>query len=202
MDRVHKVIENLKKRKINAKFFKDRQELIDEIIREIDIQDLVAIGGSMTIEQLNIYDKLLDRGNNVLWHWKVSNDEKMNVLRKAIFSDVYLTSTNALTEDGKIVNIDGVGNRVASMFFGPKKVIMVCGINKICKDYDEAIKRIKEIACPQNARRLQRNVPCAKLDKCMDCTSSERMCMVTSIIQMCPPLIDFKVYILNEEIGY
>ncbi|OPJ55141.1 lactate utilization protein [Alkalithermobacter paradoxus] len=202
MERILKVIDAFSKRNINSKLFESREDLMSEIMEEIKNDELVAIGGSMTVEELGLYDKLIERGNNVLWHWKVPNEQKLDVLRKALFSDIYLTSSNAITEDGKIINIDGVGNRVAAMFFGPKKVRIICGVNKICKDYEDAMKRIKEVACPKNAKRLGREVPCSKVEKCTDCKSSERMCMVTSIIETAPPLIDFKVYILNEEIGY
>ncbi|SHJ97199.1 lactate utilization protein [Tepidibacter formicigenes] len=202
MKNIEIILKNLKSRRIEGKFFETREELKKELLNEISEDDIVAIGGSMTIEDLGLYNDLLDKGNKVLWHWKVKQEEKMDVLKKAIFSDVYLSSTNAILEDGRIVNIDGVGNRVAAMFFGPKKVRIICGINKICKDYDDAMNRITTVACPKNAKRLNRNTPCANLEKCMDCKSEERMCMVTSIIEAKPPTIDFKVYILNEEIGY
>lgn len=202
MEKFEVLAKNLKKRNIDSKFFEDRDELRRELINEISSDEVVGIGGSMTVEDLGLYDDLINRGNKVLWHWKAPVEERMNVLREAIFSDVYLSSANAITEEGRIINIDGVGNRVAAMFFGPKKVRIICGINKICKDYDDAINRIKTEACPNNARRLNRSVPCAAVDKCMDCKSEERMCMVTSIIEAKPPTIDFKVYILNEEIGY
>lgn len=196
------LLENLSKRGIEAKFFETRAELKKDLLNEVNKDDVVAIGGSMSIQDIDVYDELVENSKEVLWHWKVEPSKRMELLKRAIFSDVYLASTNAILEDGRIVNIDGVGNRVASMFFGPKKVILICGINKICKDYDDAMNRIKTSACPQNARRLSLNTPCAKIDSCVDCKSEQRMCMVTSIIEKKPPTIDFKVYILNEEIGY
>ncbi|WP_099192477.1 lactate utilization protein [Tepidibacter mesophilus] len=202
MDKIKQLLENLRKRGIEAKFFETRDDIKKDILNEVDENDLVAIGGSMSIQEIDIYDNLVNKSKEVLWHWKVEPDKRMDLLKKAIFSDVYLSSTNAILEDGRIINIDGVGNRVASMFFGPKKVILVCGINKICKDYNDAMNRIKTSACPNNARRLNLNTPCAKIDSCIDCKNEQRMCMVTSIIEKKPPTIDFKVYILNEEIGY
>ncbi|MCT4508941.1 MAG: lactate utilization protein [Tepidibacter sp.] len=202
MKKIENLIGNLRKRGIEAKSFETKDDLKKDLLNEVNKDDLVAIGGSMSIDQIDVYDDLVEKSKEVLWHWKVDPSERMELLRKAIFSDVYLSSTNAILEDGRIINIDGVGNRVASMFFGPKKVILVCGINKVCNDYDDAMNRIKTSACPNNARRLNLNVPCAKIDSCVDCKSEQRMCMVTSIIEKKPPTIDFKVYILNEEIGY
>jgi hypothetical protein len=202
MEMIQGVMKNLHDRKIENKYFGSREELVEELLKEISIEEIVAIGGSGTVESLGIYDKLIERGNDVLWHWKVGPEKRMEIFKKALFSDVYLTSCNALTEDGRILNIDGNGNRVAAMFFGPKKVRIICGVNKIAKDYDDAMNRIKTVACPQNARRLERKTPCAVTENCSDCKSPDRMCTVTTIIEQKPPFVDFKVYILNEDIGY
>lgn len=199
---IQNVMKNLYDRNIENKYFESREELVEELLKEISIEEIVAIGGSGTVESLGIYDKLIERGNDVLWHWKVEPEKRMEIFKKALFSDVYLTSCNALTEDGRILNIDGNGNRVAAMFFGPKKVRIICGVNKIAKDYDDAMNRIKTVACPQNARRLERKTPCAVTENCSDCKSPDRMCTVTTIIEQKPPFVDFKVYILNEDIGY
>lgn len=199
---INNIISNLKKRRIEALYFENKESVISQILSEINYHETIAIGGSVTIDSLGLYDTLKEKGNNVLWHWKVPKEDRMELLKKAIFSDFYLTSCNALIEDGRIVNIDGTGNRVAAMFFGPKKVRIIVGINKIAKDYDSAIERIKTVACPKNARRLDRKTPCASQDKCFDCKGEDRMCMVTTIIESKPPTIDFKVYIVGEELGY
>jgi len=202
MENIKNIMQNLLTRKIESKYFETKEDIVNELLNEISTEELVAIGGSFTVESLGLYDKLLEKGNNVLWHWKVEPEKRMELFKKAIFSDVYLTSCNALLEDGRILNIDGVGNRVAAMFFGPKKVRIICGVNKIAKDYDDAMNRIKTVACPQNARRLERKTPCAVTENCNDCKSPDRMCTITTIIEQKPPLIDFKVYILNENIGF
>jgi LUD domain len=202
MEMIQDVMKNLSARKIPSKYFKTKEELVEELLKEIPMDEVVAIGGSSTVESLDIYDELVKRGNDVLWHWKVEPEKRMELFKKALFSDVYLTSCNALTQDGKIINIDGNGNRVAAMFFGPKKVRVICGLNKIAKDYDDAMNRIKTVACPQNARRLERKTPCAVTENCSDCKSPDRMCTVTTIIEQKPPFVDFEVYILNENIGY
>jgi len=202
MENIKNVMKNLSSRRIESKYFETKEDIVNELLNEISTEELVAIGGSFTVESLGLYDKLLEKGNNVLWHWKVEPEKRQELFKEAIFSDVYLTSCNSLLEDGRILNIDGVGNRVAAMFFGPKKVRIICGVNKIAKDYDDAMNRIKTVACPQNARRLERKTPCAVTENCNDCKSPDRMCTITTIIEQKPPLIDFKVYILNENIGF
>jgi hypothetical protein len=117
-------------------------------------------------------------------------------------SDVLLTSTNAITETGQLVNIDHAGQRVAAMIFGPKKVIIIAGINKIVRDVDEALKRVKNVAAPMNAKRLNMNVPCAVTGTCTDCDSQDRMCNVTTIIERKPVHTRVIVMLLREELGY
>lgn len=137
-------------------------------------------------------------------HWKsgLSPDEDFQIRREALMTDVFLASTNALTIDGVIVNTDGIGNRVAGMIFGPKHVILVAGINKIVKDVDEAIWRIKNISTPMNAHRLGLNTPCAKVGYCVNCSSNVSICRVTTIIEYKPSKTDFTIILVNEELGY
>ncbi len=126
----------------------------------------------------------------------------MNKARQsASIADVYLTSTNALTQDGKLVNNDGIGNRVGAMFYGPKKTIVVCGTNKIAENIDAALERIEKNAY-KNARRLKLNTPCAINEKCIDCSSPQRMCNITTIIRKKPTQKEFTVILINEELGY
>lgn len=201
-ERIKTVIDNLGKRRIEAKYFENSEAVVKELMEEIGTDELVAFGGSKTLDALGLYEKLTERGNQVLWHWRVEKEKVTETLRKAIFSDMYLSSCNALTEDGRIINIDGTGNRVAATFFGPKKVRIIAGVNKLCPDYEAAINRIKTVACPLNARRLSRNTPCAKIDNCADCKGTERMCTVTAVLEAKPPTIDFKVYLVGESLGY
>jgi L-lactate utilization protein LutB len=197
-----KIVENLKKRGFDVEIFQTKDDARKKLIEEVGTGRKVGIGGSMTIKELDVYDKLKENGNDVLWHWRTEPQYVGGVLKEAMTADVYLTSSNALIENGTILNIDGNGNRVAAMFYGPKKVIMVCGKNKIASTYSEAMNRIKTVICPKNARRLNRNTPCAHTDKCNDCSSPDRMCMVTSLIEMKPPLMEYKIYLIEEEIGY
>jgi hypothetical protein len=121
---------------------------------------------------------------------------------KAITTDVYLTSTNALTLDGKLVNMDGAGNRVASMIFGHKRVYVIVGKNKICKDYEEASKRIKNVAAPKNAKRLNTNTPCRFTGSCNDCSSPDRLCNVEVILHRNPAGSNVNIFLIDEELGF
>lgn len=199
---IEKALKNLEKRKIKAKYFENKEEAKKVILEEIKADMTVGIGGSMSIKEMNLQEDLIKAGNTVYWHWLVAPEQMSDVRKKAHTSDIYLTGTNALTEDGELINIDGVGNRVASMFYGPKKVIVVCGINKICSDLISAIDRTKSQACYKNATRLNRKTPCAATGECNDCQSADRMCNITTIISGKPEEVDLNVYIVGEALGF
>lgn len=199
---VIKALESLKKNGMNPSYFDDSDSAVNYLIENISSEATVGIGGSMTVKSLGIPEKLIERGNKVYFHWLESTPSAMDEAReKASRADVYLSSTNALTEEGKLVNIDGLGNRVASMIYGPKKVYILCGINKITKNLDEALQRIKDNTY-KNARRLKLETPCAYTEKCTDCSSPQRMCSVTTIIERRPYKTDFEVIIIGQELGY
>lgn len=202
-DKIRELIEVLDSKGIKTSYFNSKEEARTHILKEVDPNMVVGIGGSMTIMELDIYKELKVKSNSVYWHWMVKPEDRDEVRRKASFtSDLYLTSTNAITEKGELVNIDGVGNRVSAMYYGPKKVIVVLGKNKICSSYSSAISRIKNIACPQNARRLGLETPCASEGICRDCDVPERMCNITTVINSKPMGIDLNIFIINEELGF
>jgi len=191
---------SLKANGFNVEIFNSAEEAKKALLKEIDINESVAFGGSITLDGLGLYEELKNRGNEVYWHWKV--EDKASERMKAATTDVYLTSTNALTLDGKLVNIDGAGNRVASMIFGHKRVYVLAGKNKICKDYEEAIKRIKNVAAPQNAKRLNTNTPCRFTGSCNDCNSPDRICNVEVILHKNPTGSNVNIFIIDEELGF
>ena len=135
----------------------------------------VGIGGSMTVKELDVAYALLKEGKEVFWHWLPGVDANA-ARRAAMFADVYLCSANAVTDDGKLLFIDGSGNRVAALAFGPKRVILVIGKNKLCGDEADALARIRREACGPNARRLGLKTPCGLGSECLDCSSSQRFC--------------------------
>ena len=196
------VKKNLKKNGFEVEIVENAQAVKAAILNEVSKDALVGFGGSMTLLETGLYDAFVERGNKTLWHWKSEPEHRGEVCKQALFADVYLSSANALLEEGEILNIDGNGNRVAALFYGPKKVILVIGKNKIVKDYEAGLNRIRTVASPQNARRLNRKTPCASLNRCTDCNSPERMCMVTSLIEKKPPTMAYKIFLVNEDLGY
>jgi len=199
-----KAVEALKKNKFAATYCKTGATASERILDLIPAGAIVGIGGSLTLRQLGLLDKLSDRGHDLLIHWKpgLSPEEVMKIRRGQLTSDVFLTSTNAVTLDGKLVNTDGAGNRVAAMMFGPGKVVVVAGVNKIVKDVGEAEKRIKMLAAPMNNKRMKLPNPCTVTGECMDCNFEDRICNITTVISKKPLVTDIHCFIIGENLGF
>lgn len=182
--------------------FSTAQEAADYIDTQID-QKTVGFGGSMTLEEMGLYEKLATH-NQVSWHHRIPDGKtSMDVRLEANAAQVYISSVNGLAETGEIINIDGVGNRVASIYFGHDKVYLVVGKNKLAKDYDSALYRARNVAAPLNAKRLHMNTPCAiKADRCYDCNSPDRICCGLSVLWTKPLNSEFEVILIDENLGY
>ncbi len=177
------------------------KELVMSMIKK---DDVVGAGGSMTLEQCGIKDELRKKGYNFLdWSGQgLSQDEKTRLRKQSLTCDVFLSSTNAVTEDGMLYNVDGYGNRVAGITYGPDRVIIVAGRNKIVKNLEEARKRLRTVAGPLNARRLKKDTPCVKTGECMDCDSPDRICRHTVITDKQKPGEErISVIIVDEDLG-
>lgn len=163
----------------------------------------VGMGGSVTLDQLGLYEMLKEH-NQIYWHWGVTaGDNKLETYKNAQIADVYLSSVNGISENGEIINIDGTGNRVSAIQYGHKKVYLVVGANKVAENYEAALYRARNIAAPLNAQRLNRKTPCAvKGDKCYDCNSPDRICRGLSVLWKKPGCCDFEVVLINENLGY
>ena len=201
---LQKTVESLKKRGFNAAYYPDRQTLTEDLYRIIPDNAKIGIGGSITIRELGLIEELEKRGNKVIQHWQKDLPPKGDeaIRRKAMEAAFYLTSANAITLSGDIVNIDGIGNRVAAMIYGPKNVVIIAGYNKIVGSVDEGIRRSREIAGVLNARRVGAKTPCAETGVCTDCSAAARICRVTTIIQYKPNQTDICVLLVNERLGY
>ncbi len=165
----------------------------------------VAFGGSATVVDSGVFQAVKDlKGITVLdtYDTTPSMEERIERRRQALLTDLFITSTNALTEDGTLVNLDGTGNRVAALAFGPKHVVVLAGRNKIAADAQQAMDRIKGIAAPANAIRLSRKTPCVKTGHCHDCESPERICSVWSLTEKCFPKGRVTVVLINEDLGF
>ncbi len=200
-----KVIKSLERNGFRARFFKRKEEVKEFLIEELKDYTVIGVGGSVTIREVGIIDELKRRGKKVLDHWEegLSKEEILSIRKAHLSSEVFLTSANAITEDGKIICIDGIGNRVSSMIFGPGRVIVVAGRNKIVKDTHEGIKRVKNVAAPLNAERSGiKDLPCVKEKRCVDCNHPKRMCRITVIIERRPALTDYDVLLVGEDLGF
>ncbi len=198
-----KVVEALRKNNFQAEYLETKEKAAERLLELIPAQGTVGVGGSVTIAQLGVLDKLQARGNELLNHGSkdLTPEQAQEMRIRQQTCDCFLTSTNAVTLDGKLVNEDGTGNRVAAMIFGPSKVIVVAGTNKIVRDVDAALERIEMVEAPLNCMRLNYANPCVKTGYCIDCQSEDRICNVTTIIRKKPRRTDFTVLIVGEDLG-
>ncbi len=203
-EKFEQLMGNLQRNGMSASYFDTTTEAKKYIIETIGKGKDVGIGGSMTIMEMKLHESIIDAGNHVHWHWLVSTPEERKVaIDRANRADVYLTSANAITLQGEVVNVDGNGNRVSAMIYGPRKVMIIGSMNKICNDSIEAMDRLRKDASPPNAKRLNRKTPCVVTNECRDCDSPERICNVTTIIHKKPGCIEeMEVIIIGEELGY
>lgn len=163
----------------------------------------VGFGGSVTLEQMGLYERLITH-NDVRWHHRIPEGKTSQEIRLATHTaQIYISSVNGLAETGEIINIDATGNRVASIFYGHEKVYLVVGKNKLAKDYDAALWRARNIASPLNAKRLGKKTPCAvKADRCYDCKSPERICRGLSVLWSKPLTGEIEILLIDETLGY
>ena len=191
------VKKNMEERRFTVRVFATGQEAAAYLNKAIDGKT-VGFGGSMTLDALGLYDSL-GTHNRILWHWK---QNAPTVQQDAMSCDIYLTSANALAETGELINIDGIGNRVAATLFGHEKVYFVVGRNKLAPTYDEALWRARNIAAPKNAQRLGKKTPCAvNGDRCYDCRSPERICR--GLVTLWGPTtgMETEVLLVDEDLG-
>jgi hypothetical protein len=176
------------------------KDAIPVILDMIPLDASLEMAGSMSVAQLGILDQLRKRGNKGLAFPK-PGEFSFEEMRKNPRRDILLVSSNAVTLDGKLVNTDGMGNRVAGMVFGVKKVILLIGANKIVRDVEEALDRIQNTIAPYHAKYIGVNTPCALTEKCEDCDSPQRICNITTIITKKPPSTEFAIVLTAEDLG-
>jgi len=204
-ERAKRVVAALNKNQFEGVYVPSAAAAVEEILKRVPAGASVGAGGSVTLRQIGILDLLRQRGHTVFDHWEEGLDavQAYRVRRSQLTSDVYLSGTNAVTMNGHLLNIDGAGNRVAAMSFGPSRVIVVAGVNKIARDYEAALTRIKNQAAPMNMCRLNLATPCAKTTFCGDCAPPARMCRITTLIEAKPLGVpEFTVLLVGEELGY
>lgn len=204
MSDIKKCIDALNKKGFKAVEVESAEAAVEKILELIGADETIGAGGSMTLKQIGIEDVLLDRGNTIYSTSaaRKTGMDKEEVKKLAMTADCFLSSTNAVTLEGDFINIDAIGNRVAGMFYGPEKVVIVAGKNKITSNAHTAERRIKEIASPLNTKRLGLDTPCAKTGKCTDCKSPQRICNVTVRITNPPWGKEMHVILIDGDYGF
>lgn len=200
----HKTIEALKRNRFDADYFETREEAINAIGEYIKPGMHIAFGGSQTARQLTLQQLVENKGAIILDHNApgLTANEKLEVMRQQQICDLFICSSNAISLQGELFNIDGHGNRVAAMSFGPRRVIVIAGTNKIVADEAAAWQRISTIAAPINFKRLNRPNPCVKQGICMNCNLPTRGCNIYVATRRKPPMMDFTVILINEALGF
>jgi hypothetical protein len=193
---IEKAIRSFELRGYSVRHFATGAEAADYLAAQVH-DTTVGIGGCKTADQLGLYERLSEQ-NQVFWHWR---EPGMETLQKANAADVYITSANAMTEDGEILNIDGRGNRLAGQVFGNKKLYIIAGTNKICPDFASALKRARNVAAVQNCRRFEAKTPCKLDDRCHDCRSADRICRALLVLWGPVMGIEAEVILIDENLG-
>lgn len=214
-EQIKRTMEALNKNHMESFYAENRQKAAEIALSLISKGDTVSVGGSVTLSEIGILDALKSGDYNYLDRYAAKAPEEIQeIFRKAFFADAYFSSSNAVTEQGELYNVDGTGNRVAALIYGPKKVIIIVGKNKIVQDLNAAFMRLKNTAAPLNAKRLNKNTYCAKTGHCVTldnghaddlscgCRSTDRICRDYTVMgeQALPDRI--KVIIVNEKLGY
>lgn len=195
------IVKNLKSRYFDAYYCSTKAEALGKIMELIPSDDVVAWGGSMTMEAIGVIDevkksrKVIDRDN------ETDRAKKVEMMRQALLADTFLMGTNAITIDGELFNIDANGNRVAALTFGPKQVIVACGMNKVTASIEEAIARVRSTAAPINAQRFPIQTPCKVNGVCTDCKSKESICCSFVRTRLCHFPGRIKVVLIGESLG-
>lgn len=214
MDNLHKkwlwkkagdaCVNNLKRHQFDAHYLYSASDAVKLILDMSEPFESFGFGGSATISALEIKEHLKGKGKILYDHNEedLPSDVSVEYRKKQSSADCFLCSANGISRTGEIVNVDGIGNRTNAMTFGPSKVIIVAGMNKVTTDLDSAIRRVKEVAAPMRAKSLGMETPCVESGICTDCNSPMRICRITTILHRKPMMTDISVVLVNEELGF
>ncbi len=200
---VGKAIESLKKHGFKAEHAKDLDECRELVMKQVPSGACVGIPGSSSVRAAGLVEALKAAGHEVLDHWdeSLSPVEVMKMRKDQLTCDVLITSANAVSAKGELVNMDGFGNRVAPTISGPSKVVLVVGKNKIVADLDAARERIRKVAAPIRAKELNLKLPCVEKGECTDCASPMRICRIEVILHRPSMFTPTTVIVVDEELG-
>lgn len=197
-------MKNLEKRHFECHYCKTAEEAVTLASELVPSDSTVSFGGSMTLTESGMADALRQRDDiTLLDRSKAGTPEEVKeIYHKSLNADYYFMSSNAITTEGELVNIDGTGNRVGALIYGPEHVIILAGMNKVSPTLEEAVSRVKNVASPLNANRLNRNTPCAATGLCADCLSPDCICSHTVITRKSAPEKRIKIILIGEPLGY
>lgn len=202
--RIERTMKNLEKNNMRAYKVENKEEALEKLAELIPAGSSIGIGGSMTLFEAGVLDFIRNGNYGVLDRYApgLAKEDIKDLYRKSFSADVYLTSSNAVTENGELYNIDGTGNRVAAMIYGPDKVIVLVGRNKLVKDADQAVLHVKQMASPANNKRLNLENPCTITGQCSECQSPTRICNAYTLIKRQMQKDRIHVIIINQDFGY
>lgn len=196
------LVKNLQKRHFEAYYCQDKASALEKALELIPQGAKIGWGGAMTCSQIGLLDALRNGDYRCIDRERTLDPEaKVQAERDSFYADVFLTGANALSLDGQMVNIDGYGNRVAAIVYGPKTVLVVAGMNKVMDTLDEAVRRARTVAAPMNQQRFQRDTPCTVTGVCGDCKNEACICNQILITRHCRPVGRIKFIIVGEELG-
>ncbi len=203
-ERIQRTMSALERNNMKAYYAESRDELLDIVRGLVKNDKLITAGGSVTLEESGVKQMLMTEFKGVYLDRSEGKtpEEVEDILHKAFVSDTFFASSNAVTEDGELYNVDGRGNRVSAMIYGPTQVVLIVGVNKIVRDMEEAVCRVEQVAAPKNTRRLNSGTPCEITGSCAHCRSRGRICC--SYVRMAQQRVKdrIKVIIVNESLGY
>lgn len=197
------LVKNLKSRHFDAYYCDNAQEALEKALDLIPEGASIGWGGTVSATQIGLLDAIRQGNYQAIDRDSCQTpEEKEEAARKALFADVFITGANAMSIDGQMVSIDGTGNRVAAIIYGPKKVIVITGMNKVCDTLDEAIRRARTVASPMNMQRFLRDTPCAVTGTCADCKSEACICNQILVTRHCRPIGRIQYIVVGEDLGY
>jgi hypothetical protein len=192
----------LKKNEFTPYLFETIFDAIDYLLKTLNPAESIGMGGSMTIQDSGLYEKLIEAGYQVHWHWNAPIEQWYEIREEARHAVIYICTANSVSMDGKLVFMDGASNRVSAMLYGPRDVYLLVGKNKICTDLSSARKRIFDVVAPKISKLKNYKTPCKETGKCYDCATTDRCCRVEVILHKKPRDVNMHVFLIDEELGY
>ncbi len=197
------LVKALKKRHFDAYYCKTKEEALKTALDIIPTEDSVSWGGSLTVDEIGLREALRERGNKMIDRASAKTpEEREEIMRSAFSCGTYIMSANAISADGQLINIDGNGNRVAALIYGPKNVVVIAGMNKVCPDIESAMLRARNTAAPMNSQRFPSDGrPCYLTGKCADCLCEDSICAQIVRTRLCRPALRIKVILIGKDLG-